>query len=43
MSREDVAAVLAAVVHESAAARHVLYVNGGDDPLDEALAAALSR
>ncbi len=43
VTREDVAAVLAAVVHEPATALHVLYVNGGDDPIDEALAAALSR
>ena len=35
--------MLAAVVHEPATALHVLYVNGGDDPIDEALAAALSR
>ena len=34
--------MLAAVLHEPATALHVLYVNGGDDPIDEALAAALS-
>jgi nucleoside-diphosphate-sugar epimerase len=42
VTRDDVAAVLAAVLHEPAAARHVLYVNGGEDPIDQALAAALS-
>ena len=40
VSRDDVAAVLAAVVHEPAAAGHILYVNGGEDPIEEALAAA---
>jgi uncharacterized protein YbjT (DUF2867 family) len=41
VARDDVAAVLAAVLHEPASARHVLYVNGGEDPIDQALAAAL--
>jgi uncharacterized protein YbjT (DUF2867 family) len=41
--RDDVAAVLAAVLHEPRAAGHTLYVNGGDDPVDEALAAATGR
>jgi uncharacterized protein YbjT (DUF2867 family) len=41
VSRDDVAAVLAAVVHEPRSSRRTLYVFGGDDPVDEALAAAL--
>ncbi len=41
VSRDDVAAVLAAVLGEPRADGHVLYVNGGSDPIDEALAAAL--
>jgi uncharacterized protein YbjT (DUF2867 family) len=40
--RDDVAAALAAVVHEPRAAGHTLYVNAGDDPVDEALAAAIA-
>jgi nucleoside-diphosphate-sugar epimerase len=36
--REDVAAVLAAIVHDEGTAGLTLYVNGGDDPVDEALA-----
>ncbi len=43
VSRDDVAAVLAAVVHEPAATRHTFYVNGGGDPVDDALAAVLGR
>jgi nucleoside-diphosphate-sugar epimerase len=35
--REDVAAVLARLLHEPRAARHLLYVNGGEDPLEQAL------
>ena len=42
VSRDDVGAVLAAVIHEPTAARHVVYVNGGDDPIEQALARALS-
>jgi uncharacterized protein YbjT (DUF2867 family) len=41
VSRDDVAAVLAAVLGEPRANGHVLYVNGGSDPIDDALAAAL--
>jgi uncharacterized protein YbjT (DUF2867 family) len=41
VSRDDVAAVLAAVVDESRAVSKVLYVVGGDDPIDEALVAAI--
>jgi uncharacterized protein YbjT (DUF2867 family) len=42
VSRDDVAAVLAAVVDESRAVGKVLYVVGGDDPLQDALVAALA-
>jgi uncharacterized protein YbjT (DUF2867 family) len=38
--RDDVAAVLAAVVDESRAVGRVLYVAGGDDPIVDALVAA---
>jgi uncharacterized protein YbjT (DUF2867 family) len=38
--RDDVAAVLAAVVDESRAVGRVLYVVGGDDPIEDALLAA---
>ncbi len=38
--RDDVAAVLAAVVDESRAVGRVLYVVGGDDPIVDALVAA---
>jgi nucleoside-diphosphate-sugar epimerase len=37
--RDDVAAVLALILHDSRASRRVLYVNGGDDPIEEALQA----
>jgi uncharacterized protein YbjT (DUF2867 family) len=40
--RDDVAAVLAAVLAEPRSARATLYINSGDDPVDAALAAALS-
>jgi uncharacterized protein YbjT (DUF2867 family) len=39
--RDDVAAVLAAVLAEPRATGATLYVNSGDDPIDQALAAAL--
>jgi uncharacterized protein YbjT (DUF2867 family) len=42
VSRDDVALVLAAVLDEPAAVRRILYVNGGEDPVELALAAALS-
>ena len=42
VSRDDVAAVLAAVLHEPRSARRVLYVVGGEDPLEEALSGALA-
>jgi uncharacterized protein YbjT (DUF2867 family) len=42
VSRDDVAAVLAAVLNEPRSAGRTLYVVGGDDQIDEALAAALA-
>jgi uncharacterized protein YbjT (DUF2867 family) len=39
VTRDDVAAVLAAVVDESRAVGRVLYVVGGDDPIEDALLA----
>lgn len=42
VSRDDVGAVLAAVLHEPTAARHILYANAGDDPVEQALARALA-
>ncbi len=39
--RDDVAGVLAAVVHEPRSARRVLYASAGDDPIEEALARLL--
>jgi uncharacterized protein YbjT (DUF2867 family) len=41
VSRDDVAAVLAAVLGEPRSVGATLYVVGGDEPIDEALAAAL--
>ena len=41
VAREDVATVLAAVLAEPRSAGRTLYVVGGDDPIDEALEAAL--
>jgi uncharacterized protein YbjT (DUF2867 family) len=40
--RDDVALVLARLLHDERAAHRVLYVNGGDQPLDQALATVLS-
>jgi hypothetical protein len=37
-----VAAALAGLLHDERAAHRVLYVNGGDQPLDQALEAVLS-
>jgi nucleoside-diphosphate-sugar epimerase len=42
VSRDDVAAVLGAVLQEPRSAGSILYVVAGDDPIDEALAAALT-
>ena len=39
--RDDVAAVLAAVLHEPRARHRILYVNDGEDSVEVALAAAL--
>ena len=39
VTRDDVAAVLAAVIADSAVDRTVLYLSGGEVPIDEALAA----
>jgi uncharacterized protein YbjT (DUF2867 family) len=41
VSRDDVAAVLAAVLGEPRSVGRILYVVGGDEPIDEALATAL--
>ena len=41
VSRDDVAAVLAAALHEPRASGLLVYLNGGSDPVDEALAALL--
>jgi uncharacterized protein YbjT (DUF2867 family) len=41
VARDDVAAVLAAVLHEPRSAGFVLYVVGGDDPIEQALQEAL--
>jgi uncharacterized protein YbjT (DUF2867 family) len=41
VTRDDVAAVLAAVLHEPRSAGAVLYVVAGEKPIDEALAEAL--
>jgi len=41
--RDDVAAVLDAVLHEPRSVGHVLYVNAGDEPVEQALLAALER
>jgi uncharacterized protein YbjT (DUF2867 family) len=39
--RDDVAAVLAAVVHEPRSEGRILYLSGGDEPIERALEAAL--
>lgn len=41
VARDDVAAVLATVLHEPRTAGRTLYVNGGDDPIDDAVTAVL--
>jgi nucleoside-diphosphate-sugar epimerase len=41
--RDDVAAVLARLLHDSRFSRRVLYVNAGERPLEQALEAALSE
>ncbi len=42
VTRDDVAAVLARVLQDRRAVHRVLYVNGGEQPLDTALDAALA-
>jgi nucleoside-diphosphate-sugar epimerase len=42
VARDDVADVLAAVLHDQRANHRILYVNAGEEPLDQALARALS-
>jgi nucleoside-diphosphate-sugar epimerase len=39
--REDVAEVLAGALHDPRAAGRILYVNGGEEPIEKALARAL--
>jgi nucleoside-diphosphate-sugar epimerase len=40
VSRDDVAAVIAAVLHDPRAAHQILYVNGGEEPVEQALGRA---
>jgi uncharacterized protein YbjT (DUF2867 family) len=40
--RDDLAAVLAGVLHDPRAGHHILYVNGGLEPIDQALEVALT-
>lgn len=42
VTRDDVAEVLVAVLHDPRAAHHILYVNGGDEPIAAALDRVLS-
>jgi uncharacterized protein YbjT (DUF2867 family) len=42
ISRDDLAALLVGVLHDPRARHHVLYVNGGAQPIDQALEAALT-
>lgn len=42
VSREDVAAVIARVLTEPQSNRRVLYVNGGEEPIEQALERALA-
>jgi uncharacterized protein YbjT (DUF2867 family) len=41
VSRDDLAAVLAAALHEPRTAHRILYVSSGEEPIDRALAAVL--
>jgi uncharacterized protein YbjT (DUF2867 family) len=43
VSRDDVAAVLAAVLHEPRSVHRILYVSEGEDPVEHALTEALER
>jgi uncharacterized protein YbjT (DUF2867 family) len=42
VSREDVAAVFAAVLHEPRSVHLILYLSAGEDPIEDALAAVLN-
>ena len=42
ISRDDVAAVLSRLLHDSRASRRLLYVNGGREPIDQALEKVLA-
>lgn len=42
VTRDDVAALLAALLHEPRSAHHVLYVGNGEDPIDMALATVVA-
>jgi uncharacterized protein YbjT (DUF2867 family) len=42
VTREDVAEVLAAVLHDPRANHRVLYVSGGEDPVEDALGRVLA-
>jgi nucleoside-diphosphate-sugar epimerase len=41
--RDDVAAVLVRLLHDPRASRRLLYVNGGEEPMEQALEAVLSE
>jgi nucleoside-diphosphate-sugar epimerase len=43
VSRDDVAAVIAALLADPDSAGHILYVNGGDEPIEQAIASALGH
>lgn len=43
VSRDDLAVVIGRLLPDSRSAGRVLYVNGGDDPIEQALEEALSR
>lgn len=43
VSRDDVAAVLARLLHDPRASRRLLYVNGGPEPIEQALEEVLAR
>jgi nucleoside-diphosphate-sugar epimerase len=42
VSRDDVAAVLAGLLHDSRAGHRILYVNGGEEPIGDALERVLA-
>jgi nucleoside-diphosphate-sugar epimerase len=43
VARDDVAAVLDAVLHDPRASHRILYVNGGEQPFEQALEQTLTR